>query len=199
MRTIVFDLGGVFADWNPRYLYRKIFSSTQEMEWFLTQVCSNAWNARQDAGRPFAEGIEQLQKEYPSYAEQIAAYFSRWDEMFGPDIAGMKEIFYQLKAKGFKVYGLTNWSAETFPRAKERFEVFAQFDGILVSGEEGLIKPDPRIYQRFLEKFSLRAEKCVFIDDNAANVAAAHTVGMDGILFQDAVQLTEEFQKREIL
>ncbi len=199
MKTIVFDLGGVFVDWNPRYLYRKIFSSCEEMEWFLSHVCSNVWNARQDAGRTFAEGAEILKKEYPSYASQIDMYFSRWSEMFGPDIAGTKEIFWELKAKGFKVYGLTNWSEETFPKAKEMFEVFRQLDGVLVSGEEKLIKPDPRIYQRFLEKFSLRAEKCIFIDDNAANVSAAHTVGMDGIHFQHAQQLREELQKRGIL
>ncbi|MBQ8843767.1 MAG: HAD-IA family hydrolase [Elusimicrobiaceae bacterium] len=199
MKTIVFDLGGVFVDWNPRYLYRKIFSSSEEMEWFLSNVCTSVWNARQDAGRTFAEGAELLKKDYPGYAVQIDAYFARWEEMFGPDIAGTKEIFWELKAKGFKVYALTNWSKETFPKAKEMFEVFTQFDGVLVSGEEGLNKPDPRIYQRFLDKFSLRAEKCVFIDDNAANVAAAHTVGMDGIRFENAELLREELQKRGIL
>lgn len=199
MKTIVFDLGGVFVDWNPRYLYRKIFSSAEEMEWFLANVCNNAWNARQDAGRSFAEGAEILKKEYSAYAAQIDAYFPRWHEMFGPDIEGTKEIFWALKAKGYKVYGLTNWSAETFPKAKEMFEVFRQLDGILVSGEEKLIKPDPRIYERFLEKFDLRADKCVFIDDNITNVGAAQNVGMDAIHFQSAAQLEEELKKREIL
>ncbi|MBQ7908329.1 MAG: HAD family phosphatase [Elusimicrobiaceae bacterium] len=199
MKTIVFDFGGVLVDWNPRHLYRKIFASHEEMEWFLANVCTNAWNARQDAGRSFAEGIALLKEQYPAYSQQIEAYFSRWEEMLGLEIEGSRQIIQELKSKGYKLYGLSNWSAETFPKAEARFDILAQMHGRVVSGEEKLIKPDPRIYERFLERFSLRAEKCVFIDDNAANVAAAHTVGMDGIVFKNAEQLREELQKRDIL
>lgn len=199
VKAIVFDFGGVLVDWNPRHLYRKIFASAEEMEWFLANVCTTAWNARQDAGRPFAEAVALLQEQFPKYHAEIAAYFDRWGEMLSGEISGMRELVAALKAKGSKLYGLTNWSAETFPQARAQFDIFQSIENILVSGEEKMIKPDPKIYERFLEKFSLRAEKCIFIDDNPANVAAAQMVGMDAILFQNAEQLKEELQKREIL
>lgn len=199
MKVIVFDFGGVLLDWNPRHLYRKIFSSNEEMEWFLANVCTTPWNARQDAGRPFAEAVSALQEQFPPYKEQIAAYSARWDEMLSGEITGMRQLLGELKEKGRKIYGLTNWSAETFPLAKERFNILAEIENVLVSGQEKMIKPDPKIYERFLEKFSLRAEKCIFIDDNPANVAAAQMVGMDAILFKDAGKLREELEKREIL
>lgn len=199
MTHLVFDFGGVLVDWNPRHLYRKIFSSEEEMEYFLAHVCSGEWNARQDGGRPFAQGIAELTEQYPKYAAQIEAYFTRWEEMLGGEIAGMSALVHELKAKGYKLYGLTNWSAETFPIALRRFGVFKELDGMLVSGQEKVIKPDPEIYKRLLVRFNLRAPDCLFIDDSAANVVAARELGFDGVRFENAAQLRRELEKRKIL
>lgn len=199
MKDIVFDFGGVLVDWNPRYLYRKIFASEEEMEWFLSNVCTGQWNTLHDAGRPFAEGIAQLQEKYPKYASQISDYYRRWDEMLGGEIKGTHDIVRALKAKGYKLYGLTNWSAETFPIARERFEVLREMDGTVVSGEERLVKPDPKIYERLMERFGLHASNTVFIDDSAANVSAAKELGMDAVRFENAPLLVQELKARELL
>lgn len=199
MKDIIFDFGGVLVDWNPRHLYRKIFASQEEMEWFLANVCTNQWNSLQDAGRPFAQAVAELKEKYPKYASQIEDYYKRWDEMLGGEIKGTHDIVRALKAKGYKIYGLTNWSAETFPLARERFDVLREPDGIVVSGEEKLIKPDPAIYGRLLERFGLSASNTVFIDDSEANCAAARNLGMDAVHFESAPQLLRELQKREML
>lgn len=199
MRDIVFDFGGVLVDWNPRYLYRKIFASEEEMDWFLTHVCTPQWNAQQDAGRPFAQGVEELTRQYPRYAAQIAAFFTRWDEMLGGEIKGMRALLAELKQKGYKLYGLTNWSAETLPLARQRFGIFNLLDGMVVSGEEKLIKPDPEIFKRLLQRFALQADNCLFIDDNAANVAAAAACGIDGILFENAPSLRQTLGQKGVL
>lgn len=199
MKTIVFDLGGVLIDWNPRYLYTKIFAAEEEMEWFLRTVCPPAWNARQDAGRPFAEGIAEAKEKYPAYAPQIEAYFSRWDEMLGGPVKGTAELLREIKSRGHKIYALTNWSAETFPLACAKFSFLNEFDGILVSGEEKLAKPDPTIFKRLLERFNLIAPDCVFIDDNLDNVAAAAELGFETVLFKDAPSLRRELVERGVL
>ena len=199
MKKIVFDLGGVLIDWNPRYLYKKIFASEEEMEWFLSNVCTPAWNARQDAGRPFAEGIAEAKAKYPKYAPQIEAYFLRWDEMLGGAVKGSAEILRDVKARGYATYALTNWSVETFPLARAKFSFFDEFDGIVVSGEEKLIKPDPAIYDRLLSRFGLCAPDCVFIDDNSENIAAAAQLGFETILFSDAPSLRRELAEHIVL
>lgn len=199
MKKIVFDLGGVLIDWNPRYLYKKIFASEEEMEWFLSNVCTPAWNARQDAGRPFAEGIMEAKARYPKYGPQIEAYFLRWDEMLGGPVKGTLEVLREVKARGYAAYALTNWSAETFPLARAKFSFLNEFDGIVVSGEEKLAKPDPAIYNRLLAKFGLRAPDCIFIDDNSENVATALQLGFDPILFADAPSLRRELAERIVL
>ncbi len=199
MKDIVFDFGGVLIDWNPRYLYRKIFASEEEMEWFLSHVCTGEWNAQQDAGRPFAEGMALLKEKYPKYSAQIEDYFLRWDEMMGGAVRGTHEILRDLKRRGYRVFGLSNWSHETFPLAQARYDVFGLLDGIILSGEEKMIKPSPEIYQHLLSRFNLQAENCVFIDDNAANIAVARQLGFDGIKFENAFKLLEELKNRELI
>lgn len=189
MKDIVFDLGGVLIDWNPRHLYKKIFASEEEMEWFLSNVCTPQWNTQQDAGRPFAEGIALLKEKYPKYAPQIEDYFVRWEEMLGGPIKGTVAVLKELKERGYRVYALTNWSSETLPLAKTKYDFFPLFNGITVSGEEKLVKPDPEIYARLLKKFGLHAGNCVFIDDNAANVAEAAHLGFDTVEFTSPEEL----------
>ena len=192
MKNIIFDFGGVLVDWNPRHLYRKIFSSEEEMEYFLTQICNGEWNAKQDAGRPFAQAVAELQKQYPQYAAQIAVYFDRWEEMLGGEIPGMADLVRTLKRKGYKLYGLSNWSAETFPVARAKYAVFDALDGMVVSGQEKCIKPFPKIYQILLSRYNLKAEDCIFIDDNIKNVEAARELGFSAIRFTSPQELKNE-------
>lgn len=199
MKDLIFDFGGVLVDWNPRYLYRKVFASNEEMEWFLSQVCTPQWNAGQDAGRPFEQGVKLLTEQYPNYAEQIKAFDTRWVEMLKGEIPGMRDLIHALKQRGYKMYGLTNWSAEKLPLAWERYEVLRAMDGVIVSGEEKMIKPDPDIYKCLLTRFNLQPENCIFIDDNAENRAAAQALGFEVIGFENATQLQRELAARQIL
>lgn len=199
MKNIILDFGGVLIDWNPRYLYRQIFASEEEMEWFLSHVCTPQWNAAQDGGRPFAAGIALLAEQYPTYRAQIEAYFSRWGEMLGGEIPGMSDLVKELKEKNYPLYGLTNWSAETLPLAWERFAVLRRLDGVVVSGEEKCIKPGPEIFKRLLTRFNLQAQDCVFIDDNLANIQAAQALGFEVIHFQNAADLRAALQQKKML
>src|SRR3984893_15686504 len=150
---VVFDLGGVLIDWDPRHLYRKLFAGDEPaMEQFLETVCTHEWNRCQDAGRSFAEGARLLKAEHPDKAELIDAYGGRFGEMLSGPIAGSVEILAELKARGTPLYGLTNWSSETYKPAFERFDFLRWFQGILVSGEVGVIKPDPRIFELLFER-----------------------------------------------
>jgi 2-haloacid dehalogenase len=197
--TIVFDLGGVLIDWNPRHLYRKLFDDEAAMEWFLAEVCHSAWNEEQDRGRTFAAAIEEAAARHPDHRPMIAAYFERWDEMMAGPIEGSVEVLEELRVAGYELHALTNWSAETFPFARERFAFLGWFESILVSADVGLIKPDPAIFELLLERIGRSPTECIYIDDNPKNVAAAAAVGFDGIAFADSAQLRHEFGRRELL
>jgi 2-haloacid dehalogenase len=189
----VFDLGGVLIDWDPRHLYRKLFGGDEAaMEQFLATVCTQAWNERQDAGRPFAEAAALLRAAHPGQATLIDAYGARFDEMMAGPIDGTVEILAALRRRGTALYGLTNFSAETYPLALRRFEFLGWFRGVLVSGEVGLIKPDPRIFRLLLERFAIQAAAAVFIDDRPRNVAAAEALGMRALLFTDPATLQRD-------
>ena len=190
---VVFDLGGVLIDWDPRHLYRKLFAGdTAAMEHFLTNVCTNEWNRGQDAGRSFAEGARLLKTAHPDKAELIDAYGARFDEMMAGPIAGSVDILAELKALGTPLYGLSNWSSETYPSAFERFEFLPWFEGILISGEVGVIKPDPRIFEFLIERFAIDPRRAVYIDDVGANVTAARAFGIHTIHFTDPSTLRAE-------
>ena len=193
VQTLVFDLGGVIIDWNPRHLYRKLFPGDDAaMESFLTQVCSPAWNAQQDAGRPFAEGIRALQQQHPASAELIAAYWERWEEMVPSEIPGAGALLRELRTAGMPLYALSNWSAETWPRAKGRFDVWDCFDGIVISGEIRLAKPDAAIFEHLLDRYALDAAATLFIDDSDPNVEAARRVGLQALRFTSVPALRAE-------
>ncbi|WP_374166454.1 HAD family hydrolase [Arcticibacter sp. MXS-1] len=193
IKAVIFDLGGVLIDWNPRYLYRKIFRQEEDIDLFLERVCTPAWNEEQDGGRSLAEATETLIKEFPEQQEYIRAYYDRWEEMLKGPIGGTVELFKQIKDSGrFGVYALTNWSAETFPIAVQRYDFLSWFDGILVSGDEKLKKPAPEFYELLLSRYSLLAEESVFIDDSLRNVEAARKVGIRSVHFKSAAQLATE-------
>lgn len=191
----VFDLGGVLIDWNPRYLYRKLFAGDEAgMEHFLANVCTSSWNSAQDAGRSFAEGCALLKVRHPGYAKLIDAWFERHGEMVAGAISGTVAILEELRAQRIPLYALSNWSTETFPTAQRRFEFLNWFEGILLSGEAGMIKPDRRIYERFLETFSIDPAEAIFVDDLPPNAEAARDVGMHAIRFTDPATLRKELE-----
>jgi 2-haloacid dehalogenase len=193
--TIIFDLGGVLIDWDPRYLYRKIFDDETEMDHFLEHVCSGAWNEEQDAGRTLREGTEWLVARFPQYENYIRAYYGRWPEMLGGVHTGTIGILKALKDSGqYKVYALTNWSAETFPVALERYDFLGWFDGIVVSGEEKSRKPFPEFYRRLTDRYGINMQNALFIDDNLRNVQAAKACGMEAIQFQSPEALEKELR-----
>lgn len=197
IKNIVFDFGGVLVDWNPRYLYYPYFNGDKEQaEWFLKNICTYAWNIQMDGGKPFAEGVAELSDKHPEWAEAIGVYHTRWNEMIGGEVEGTASLVSRLKEAGYKIYGLTNWSMETYPTIRDRYTVFSLFDGIVVSGEEHLLKPDRKIYDCLLERYGLEAEESVFLDDNADNVAAAMSIGMGAVQFINAEQAEQELRER---
>ena len=196
INAIIFDLGGVLIDWNPRYVYRTIFKSEEEMEWFLENITTHEWNEQQDAGHPLHKATEELIAKHPEWEKEIKAYYGRWLEMLGDAIHETVEIFHQLKKSGkYKLYALTNWSAETFPHAKEKFNFLEWFDGIVVSGEEKKKKPSSEFYQLLLDRYKLDSAKTIFIDDSLRNIKGAEVVGIRGIHFHNAEQLKKELFK----
>ena len=189
----VFDLGGVLIDWNPRYLYRKLFDGDDEaMEHFLANICTSNWNAQQDAGRTLAEACALLKRDHPGHAKFIDAWLERYDEMLGGPIHGTVDLLAELRGRGVPIYALSNWSAETFPSALKRFDFLRWFRGTLLSGEVRLLKPDPRIFKVFFETHGVDPAQAVYIDDLPANVDAARTLGMHAIRFTDPAALRSE-------
>jgi 2-haloacid dehalogenase len=189
----IFDLGGVLLEWNPRHLYRKLFNGDDAaMEHFLANVCTQEWNERQDAGRSFAEATRELLPRHGDKRELIEAFGKRFGEMIAGVINGAVDVLAELRRRRIPLYALSNWSAETFPAQRERFEFLSWFDGIVISGMEGVIKPDPRIFRILCERYAVAPESAVFIDDVARNAAAASAVGIHGIHFRSPEQLRGE-------
>ena len=160
--------------------------------WFLRHVADNEWRGRIDAGEDSDTCIRELKTKYPEYEQAIELYRSHWREMLTGEMPGMRELLMELKSKNYEIFGLTNWSMETFPEAREHFGILQMIDRYVVSGAEGLVKPDPRLFQVLLDRYGLKAEDCIFVDDNPDNVAAAKDIGMQGILFTNAEKLRKE-------
>jgi 2-haloacid dehalogenase len=197
---VVFDIGGVLIDWNPRYLYRKLFAEdTTAMEEFLGRVCTPHWNLQQDAGRPWKEAIDDLSARYPEKAELIAAYDLNWDEMVSGPIPGTADLLWELKRRGTPVYCITNFSVDKLNRARERFDELNAFDGIVVSGEVRLLKPDAAIYRHLLDQHGLDAGDTLFVDDVQHNVDGARAVGMHAVRFVDADTLRADLVAHGLL
>jgi len=199
IKNIIFDFGGVLVDWNPQYLYEKLFEDEAEMQNFLNTICTSDWNEQQDEGRTLEEGTAILVNRHPGQKELIEAYYSRWEEMLAGPIEGTVNIFKKLKQTDrYKFFGLTNWSAETFPIALRRFDFFQLFDGILVSGTEKMRKPHPAFFQLLLDRYHLLAEECLFIDDNQRNTDAAIAFGIPSITFENPDHLRKELTRLKI-
>jgi len=192
--AIVFDLGGVLLDWDPRYLYRKLFDDEAEMDRFLSEVCTMDWHHAHDLGVPPEQTVPPLVEAHPEYAEHIWAWPRRSEEMLRGPIEESVEILRALKDRGVPVYALTNMETWTYPDRRERYPFLRWFDGTVVSGFEGVAKPDPRAYELLLERFGLAPQTALLIDDSPKNVAAARGVGMQAILFESPAALRERLR-----
>lgn len=192
-KAAVFDFGGVLVDWNPRYLYRKLFDGDEEaVEDFLATVCTMEWHFKHDAGRPMAEGVAELVAAFPDKADLIRAFEARWREMFRGQIEGSVEILHALKAAGVPLYGLTNYSSEKFDELHEQVDFLPLFDDILVSGKVGLIKPDPAIFRLMLARFGIDPSASIFVDDVPANIEAATAMGLEAVHFRGPEGLAKD-------
>lgn len=195
---VVFDLGGVLIDWNPRYLYRKLIPDPEAMEHFLAEVCSTEWRLPFDLGAPMAEAIAELAGRHPERRPLIEAYRARWPEMLGGAVDGSVEILKEIRAAVPALYALSNWPAETFPHARARFDFLDWFDGMVISGEVGLQKPDANIYRLLFERTGIEPRSTLFIDDVADNLAAAEALGVTGVLFTSAEQLRADLARFDL-
>ena len=200
IHAFIFDYGNVLLEWNPRNVYQRYFPDDAEgMERFFRDVDFMEWNAQQDKGRPFAEGVAALSEKFPQYAKLIQAYHNNWKDSIGGSYAGTIEILKQLKQAGYSLYGLSNWSAETFPLAREKYDFFELFDDMVISGEVGHVKPDPEIFQIMLNKIGRPAHECLFIDDSLSNIKQAQAMGFAVIHFLSPDQLRTRLQDLYIL
>lgn len=195
--TLIFDLGGVLVDWNPEYVYKDVFKDNPEkMKWFLTHVCNSEWNIEQDAGRTIAEAEALKIRDYPKYEKEIKLFYKNWEHMFSGPIEENVALFKQLKAsKKYKIYALTNWSAEKWDKALELFPFFKDFDGVIVSGQEKTRKPFKEIYELILNRYKIIPKNAVFIDDNKENIQAFESFGVAGIHIQLYTKLLVELKK----
>lgn len=199
LKNIVFDLGGVLIDWNPRYLFSEVFDNHDELEHFLTEICSHEWNEEQDGGRTLEEGTSILVNQFPGYEREIRLFYDQWEKMLGGAIVQNVEIMSSLVQQGrYRVFALTNWSAETFPIALKEYQFLDLFEDILVSGIEKLRKPQPEIYQLMLNRFNIAPLETLFIDDNLRNVLAAQALEIRSIHLPPGKSLKDELGKFNI-
>jgi 2-haloacid dehalogenase len=200
IHAIIFDFGNVLVDWNPRYVFRRFFPEDEPgVEAFLKEINFTEWNAQQDRGRPFDEGIAILSQEFPHRAHMIQAYHDHWQDSLGEAISGSIEILYRLKENGHRLFGLSNWSAQTFPIALSKFDFFSLLDDMVVSGFVGVAKPDPAIYNLLLEKIGRPADECLLIDDALPNIEQAATMGFKTIHFSSPGILRQTLVEMELL
>ena len=183
IKNIIFDYGGVLLDWNPHYLYDPYFGNVEKAEWFLNSICTYEWNAQHDNGKPIAEGTAELIAKHPEWEKEIRLYYDDFMKMMGGQIPGMEELVKGLKVNGYRVFGLSNWSVETFALVRPVYPVLNLMEDMVISGVEKVMKPDHRIFELALNRFGIKAEETIFLDDNPANVQAACELGIKGILF----------------
>ncbi len=200
INTLIFDLGGVLIDWNPEYVFRELIPDAERRQYFFENICTHEWNVEQDAGRPLAVATELLVEQHPDWEPEIRAYYDRWEDMLGGPIPDTVELLREIRDEGrLRLLALTNWSAETFPVALDRYDFLHWFEGIVVSGAEKTRKPFPEIYQTLLQRYEVKPELAAFTDDSLANMQGAEAVGIKGIHFQGADELRKTLLEWKVL
>jgi len=192
MKNIIFDFGNVLVEWHPERIFAEHFGDEAKAWWFMRHVADNEWRLRIDSGESYDACVAELQGRYPDYKEAIELYHAKWLEMLTGEMPGMRQLIEDLKEKKYEIYGLTNWSMETFPTAREHFPILQMIDRYVVSGAEGYVKPNPRLFRILLDKYNLKAEECIFVDDNPDNIEGANNIGLHGILFTGADNLRKQ-------
>lgn len=191
IRNIIFDFGNVISPWSPRRLYDGYFGDRKKSEWFVENICPITWHCRVDRGEPVADVVAERVREFPEWRKEIEMYFEQWEKMFGPETPGIYDYIQSLKERGLHVYGLTNWSVELFPRTEKDFPAFSLLEGYVISGAEKLLKPEREIYDRLLERYHLKGEESVFLDDSPRNVEGARNAGIHAIQFTSLKETAE--------
>ncbi|MCC7129908.1 MAG: HAD family phosphatase [Anaerolineae bacterium] len=200
LQAVVFDLGGVLIDWDPRYLYRKLFGNDEQaVERFLQEINFIEWNQRQDAGRPFKEAVEEACQRYPQHCELIRAYDARYPESISGPIWETVEILRAIKQAGYPIYALSNWPSEKWQLVRPKFEFFNWFDEIMISGEVRLAKPDPQIFRLLLDRIGHAPGECLYIDDHAPNIVVAEQLGFHTHHFETPEKLQAELKSLGVL
>lgn len=200
IRAIIFDFGNVLVRWNPHAVFAPFFGgNTSAVDAFMSEINFHDWNLAQDAGRPFRKGVALLSAQFPHYAHIIRAYDEQWEASISGAIEGSVTIAHQLRQSGFPLYGLTNFSAEKFPLMRQRFAFLDWFEDIVVSGETGMVKPQPEIYYYTLRRIGYPPEACLFVDDSLANIQTARQIGLCTIQFQSPQQLEADLKQKGIL
>lgn len=195
IKNIIFDFGGVVMDWNPRYFFKDYFNDDEKMEYFLKNITTDEWNIEQDRGRTLAEGTAIQVANFPEWEKEIRAYYDNWTTMLKSEIADNVAVLRKLEHSEYELFGLTNWSAETFPYALKNYDFFSIFKGkIVVSGTEKLIKPNPEIWHVLLNRYQIKAEESVFIDDNFKNIEVAKSLGFICIHIKEDTDLEKELR-----
>lgn len=192
IKNIIFDFGAVLVDWNPRYVYTPYFGDAEKAEWFIKNICTSEWNGTVDKGRSIEDANKELIAKYPEWEKEIIMYFDRWVEMVGAETPGMTDLIRELKAKGYRILGLSNWARVTFNQVKEGFEFEKLLDGYIISGDVKMLKPDAEIYEELISRFQIEPSESVFIDDNPANTASAEAIGIRAIKFESIEKLRED-------
>src|ERR1700690_2767079 len=199
IKAILLDFGGVLLQWDPHKLYSRFFDQPQQIDEFLAEISFSSWNAEQDRGRPFEDGIAEISNQFPQHSHLIRAYYDHFEETIVGPITGTLEILHKLKQAGYPLYGLSNWSAENYPRVRHQYDFFNLFDKIILSGEVKLIKPDPAIFNLTLQMIRRTANECLLIDDSEANISTAKKIGFATIHFKSAEQLQTELHQLNLL
>lgn len=198
IKNIVFDFGGVLIDWNPRYFYKSVFADESEMEYFLSEICSPQWSMKIDGGYSFSEAAKELQVQHPKYHSEIEMYLHNWEVMIGGEISEHTSLLEALKTK-YRLFGLTNWSAEAFPIVFEQYPFFKSFEGIVVSGFEKMVKPNKDIFELLLDRYNLVASESLFVDDNLRNTETARELGFSIIHINGSYNLEEQLVRAGLL
>lgn len=199
IKNIIFDYGGVLLDWNPHYLYDGVFGSAEKADWFLKNICTYEWNQQHDKGKPVAEGTQELVDIHPEWEREIRMYYDGFKQMMGGQIPGMEELIRELKREGLRIFGLTNWSDETFSRVRNDYPIISLIEDMVVSGQEKLMKPDPKIFEIAVNRFCVKLDETLFVDDNQANVDAARAFGLNAVQFTGASELRNYFLTESVL
>jgi 2-haloacid dehalogenase len=197
--AIIFDIGNVLITWDPKNLYKKLIADKQELDWFCSEVVTLDWHTHHDAGLSMQEGIKNLITQYPDYADEIAAFDTRWAETIGDPVEGMLDLMQQLSAKNIPMFAITNYSAEKYPEFEQDFPFADHFTDVIVSGREGIVKPSPEIYKLAIERFGIIPHKTLFIDDRAENIHSAAKFGIQGHVFSSSDILAKELKTLKLL